>query len=111
MLHKAEDEALRQFVRSDKVATVVNNKKSYFEACLRNGLLMPNFKDSIVTIPMMDEIREKTIWLPKAVDCCGYTVVNPPSKLVLAEYNAEALRKRTKDASGRVLTREERDAC
>ena len=59
---------------------------------------MPPLKDPIITRIFMDAIRTKKIWLPKAEDCCGYTCVTPPSKLVLADYNAKALRKHAQDA-------------
>ena len=77
-----------KYIRSDRVKAVVNNKRTYYSAFGRNGILMPPFKDAIITTEFMDGVRAKSIWLPKAEECIGYTCVSPPSKIVLANYNA-----------------------
>ena len=73
-----------KFIRSDQVAYKVNNKKSIYNACSRNGYLMPPFNDPITTFEFCDMVRLKTLWLPKAEDCKGYTCVDKPTKFELA---------------------------
>ena len=54
-------------------------------------------------------VRLKTLWLPKAGDCKGYTCVTPPTKAELAQYNAKALRESANNA-GQDIPRWQRDA-
>lgn len=71
-------------MRSDKVAKLINNKSSMYDACLRNGYLLPPKRDALVTFDFLDKIRSQEIWCPKAEDCTYYTCVTPPTKLELA---------------------------
>ena len=87
-----------KFIRSDQVAYKVNNKKSIYNACSRNGYLMPPFNDPITTFEFCDMVRLRTIWLPKAEDCKGYTCVDKPTKFELAQFNSTALHKSANDA-------------
>ena len=82
-----------RYVNSDRVQNVVNNKKTYYNAGVRNGYTLPPLNDPMVTKDFLDEVRTKKVWLPKADECRGYTCVQKPTKLVLAKYTADALRR------------------
>ena len=92
-----------QTVSSSNVAKYVNNKKSLYLACSRNGFLLPSERDPIVTFDFLDSVRVGLIWLPKTDECVGkyqdkfdefllaYSCPSPPSKEVLAGYISEAI--------------------
>ena len=81
----------RNYIRSDRVALLINNKSSMYDACLRNGFLLPPKKDAMVTFEFLDQVRSQDIWLPKADDCRCYTCVTPPTKLQLADIVSRLL--------------------
>ena len=94
-----------QTVRSSNVAKYVNNKKTLYLACARNGYLLPPERDPIVTFDFLDSVRVGLIWLPKTHECVGkyldklnellvylaYSCPSPPSKEILAGYISEAI--------------------
>ena len=62
---------LMQTVSSSNVAKYVNNKKTLYLACARNGYLLPPERDPIVTFDFLDSVRVGLIWLPKTHECVG----------------------------------------
>ena len=54
----------------------MNNKSSFYDACVRNDIMVPPFKDSIVTFEFLEKVLEGTIWLPKASECVMFSVVD-----------------------------------
>ena len=60
-----------QTVSSSNVAKYVNNKKTLYLACARNGYLLPPERDSMVTFDFLDKVRMGLIWLPKTDQCVG----------------------------------------
>ena len=99
-----------RYINSDRVQNVVNNKKTYYNAAVRNGIMLPPLNDPMITKPFLDEVRTKKVWLPKADECMGYTCVQKPTKLVLSKYLADALKREAQNADPKQATREERDA-
>ena len=60
-----------QTVSSSNVVKYVNNKKSLYLACSRNGYLLPPERDPLVTFDFLDSVRVGLIWLPKTDECVG----------------------------------------
>ena len=55
-----------QPISSTEILNHVNNKASFYDACIRNDIFVPPYKDSIVTFEFLEKVLDETIWLPKA---------------------------------------------
>ena len=78
-------------IKASDLGMLVNNKASYFRACMRNNYLMPDLKDSIVTYEFCESVAKGVIWLPKTENCVTAQCVDPPTKDVLAKYLCDAI--------------------
>jgi hypothetical protein len=69
-----------------EASSIVNSKKSYYEACIRNGFFLPSFKSSLITMEYLIAVREKRILCPMHAEIRLRPCPVPPLKeLILGE--------------------------
>lgn len=76
---------------SAQVKAMVNSKGTMYEACVRNGKLMPSAKSSFCGMDFLNGVRTGENWLPLAKDCRMYTCFSPPGLEELCQAAAEAV--------------------
>ena len=60
--------------------TRVRDKRSYYEAFVRNRYYMPPYKDQIITAKFLVLLRKQYYWLPKADQVKHGVIASKPSK-------------------------------
>ena len=68
-----------------EVQTRVRDKRSCYEAFVRNRYYMPPYKDQLITAKFLVLLRKKHYWLPMADQVKHGVVASNPSKQVIAE--------------------------
>lgn len=71
---------------------MITDKKSLFEAFLRNNYYMPKYSESFITIKFLLGIREGRYFMPKTDIITKKQVADPPSKKVVAAELARVLK-------------------
>ena len=63
----------------------MRSKKHFYNAMLQMGYVMPAFKQSIISIKLMHQVRLGTIFMPKAEDvvACRMVAYPPPNDMIL----------------------------
>ena len=81
-----------QSISSDELGTFVRSKKHFYNAMLQQGYVMPAFKQSIISIKFMHQVRIGAIFMPKAedVDACRMVAYPPTNDMILAHISAAA---------------------
>ena len=62
----------------------IRDKKSLYDAFLKNKYYMPAYKDGIVTIGFLLRLKDKKIWIPKLSEVNMGNCVDTPSKKKIA---------------------------
>ena len=79
-------------ISCDELGTFVRSKKHFYNAMLQMGYVMPAYKQSIISIKFMHQVRIGAIFMPKAedIDACR-TVADPPTNdMILAHIKRAA---------------------
>lgn len=63
---------------------LVKDKKSLYEAFIRNRYFMPKIKEAIITGEFLVQLRDGKFFIPKADDVKVGCCVDPPSKAIVA---------------------------
>ena len=64
---------------------MITDKKSLFEAFLRNNYYMPKYSESFITIKFLLGIREGRYFMPKTDIITKKQVADPPAKRLLPQ--------------------------
>ena len=71
---------------------MITDKKSLFEAFLRNNYYMPKYSESCITIKFLRGVRDGRYFMPKTDIITKKQVADPPSKKVVAAELARVLK-------------------
>ena len=63
----------------------VRDKRSCYDAFVRNRYYMPPYQDQLVTNKFLVGLRKGTFWLPKADEVKHAVVASKPNKQIIAE--------------------------
>ena len=79
-------------VSRDQVSDYVQDKQSWYRAMIRNGWVLPAYKQAICTYEFMVKVRSGELWCPKkdAVTNIALCATPPPQKM-LAEFIHNAI--------------------
>ena len=78
-------------VTREYVNSVVPDKPSLYEACVRNQFWMPPAKDNILTVDFMKGLQAGKYWLPKSIEIRLMNCADPPNKFDLAKILTEVM--------------------
>ena len=71
-------------ISREQLAQLVRDKRGYYEACVRNGFIMPSFNQRIVTLDFLNGVRAGTIYCPKVGQVADAKLcARPPTKEML----------------------------
>ena len=85
-------EQQRPYISREQMGHVVRNKKQFYNAMKQMHFVMPDFKQSIISIKFMHKVRSDQIWMPLAPDvkACR-SVAYPPTNAMLIDFIARAV--------------------
>ena len=69
----------------DQARSLVPDKKAFYEALIRNQVVLPPLSDSIVTTAFLLGVYESRLWCPKSDIIKHRLCCDPPGKKDLAE--------------------------
>lgn len=78
-------------IARETVNQTVVDKKSYWEAMVRNRYQMPQLKQALVTIKFMQGVRDGFYWCPRSNHARHFQIASVPTKFQLAELLMEAI--------------------
>ena len=81
-----------QNISREQLGQFVRSKKHFYNAMLQMGYVMPAFKQSIISIKFMHQVRIGAIFMPKAedVDACRTVAYPPTNEMILAHVKQAA---------------------
>ena len=71
---------------------MIVDKKSFYEAFVRNNYYMPKYSESCITIKFLRGVRDGKNFMPKTDMITKKQVADPPSKKVVAAELARVLK-------------------
>ena len=76
----------------EQIGDVVRSKKHFYNAMLLAGFVLPAFKQSIISIKVMHQVRSREVWMPKGedIEVCK-AVPYPPTNDMLIDMIAVAV--------------------
>ena len=76
----------------EQIGEVVRSKQHFYNAMLLAGFVMPSYRQSIISIKFMHQVRSNEIFMPKGEDIEVYKVVPyPPTNDMLIDLIDDAL--------------------
>ena len=82
----------QQNISREQLGQFVRSKKHFYNAMLQMGYVMPAFKQSIISIKFMHQVRIGSVFMPKAedVDACRMVAYPPTNEMILAHVKQAA---------------------
>ena len=76
----------------EQIGDVVRSKQHFYNAMLLTGFVLPSYKQSIISIKFMHQVRSKEVWMPKGedIEVCK-SVPYPPTNDMLVELISVAV--------------------
>ena len=80
-------QAPQESLSREQLGLVIRNKKHFWNAMVQDGWMMPDYKQTIVSIKFMHAVRAKEVWAPRAEDTMQCRrVAYPPTNGMLLFY-------------------------
>ena len=75
-----------------QVSEVVRDKETYYSGMLRNGWLLPDIRQSIVTLSFMERVRAGEIFCPhvNTIETTAVCLTPPPKQTIINKLMAAA---------------------
>ena len=70
----------KTMVSREQVARLVNDKETMYQAMIRNGYVLPSYKQAICTLDFMLRVRAGEVWVPRGNECRAIKVATPPPR-------------------------------
>ena len=85
-------QAPQESLSREQMGLVIRNKKHFWNAMVQDGWMMPDYKQTIVSIKFMHAVRAKEVWAPRAEDTMQCRrVAYPPTNGMLLFFLNEAV--------------------
>ena len=80
----------RPNISREQMGYFVRSKRHFYNAMLQTGYVMPAFKQSIISIKLMHQVRTGQVFMPKSedVDACKMVAYPPTIDMVIANISA-----------------------
>ena len=71
----------------EQIGEVVRSKQHFYNAMLLSGFVLPAFKQSIISIKVMHQVRAEQVYMPRAADAASACpqVAYPPTNAMLVD--------------------------